>query len=307
MGVSETTLRTLTIASSRHADLGEPTRRLANPRTSGPRGKIVHAAQNRAAKDAAAAPSVTGRRADQLGAGWVAIKECQGVASAGGDSAPGSIGRKWTWTIQAIQCVGDSARRRSTAWRIRITGSARLRPAAIPRLPALAKHASVHPAILPVGLPLDPASVIFSTLSSTLTTKTMSTATAPNPSAGGLKSRANGTVNGNGSGSGSPSEGIETPGFAPNAPPSVVPSSQVTLQSLLYESGAGDGVNGSVDDWPLPEDLDFARPVSELLRKGTQRAHTNAENSDGATALTAGKLEMREYVRWLGLLWRVYE
>ncbi|CAK9783122.1 heme oxygenase-like protein [Cutaneotrichosporon oleaginosum] len=131
----------------------------------------------------------------------------------------------------------------------------------------------------------------------------MSTATAPHASANGLKSRANGASNG----AASPAEGVETPGFAPNAPPSVLPSSRVTLQSLLYESGAGDGVSGSVDDWPLPDDLDFERPVSELLRKGTQRAHTNAENSDGATALTAGKLEMREYVRWLGLLWRVYD
>ncbi|BEI81080.1 hypothetical protein CcaverHIS002_0202400 [Cutaneotrichosporon cavernicola] len=142
----------------------------------------------------------------------------------------------------------------------------------------------------------------------------MSTATAPRPSANGLTSRANGHANGNGhsngngNGKASPlSEGAETPGFVPNAPASVLHSSQVTLQSLLYESGAGDGVNGSVDDWPLPEDLDMSRPVSELLRKGTQRAHTNAENSDGATALTAGKLEMREYVRWLGILWRVYD
>ncbi len=134
----------------------------------------------------------------------------------------------------------------------------------------------------------------------------MSTATAHHPSANGLKSRTNGVANGNGDAS-PPADGTETPGFAPNAPASVVPSSRLTLQSVLYESGAGDGVNGTVDDWPIPDDLDFDRPVSELLRKGTQRAHTNAENSDGATALTAGKLEKREYVRWLGILWRVYE
>ncbi|WOO78573.1 Heme oxygenase [Vanrija pseudolonga] len=98
--------------------------------------------------------------------------------------------------------------------------------------------------------------------------------------------------------------GLTTPGFEPNAPASVVPSNEVTLAALLYESGA-DG--RTVDDWPLPEDLDFSRPVSELLRKGTQRAHVAAEHSAGAVALTNGELELQEYIRWLAILWRVYD
>jgi len=105
-----------------------------------------------------------------------------------------------------------------------------------------------------------------------------------------------------------PSSSSVTPSFEPNAPASVVDSKNVTLQKLLYESGAGDGIHpATVDDWPLPDDLDFARPVSELLRKGTQRAHVAAEHSDGAVALTNGQLELQEYVRWLAVIWRVYE
>ncbi|KAL1407524.1 hypothetical protein Q8F55_006957 [Vanrija albida] len=98
--------------------------------------------------------------------------------------------------------------------------------------------------------------------------------------------------------------GQQTPGFEPNAPASVVPSNEVSIAALLYESGA-DG--RSVDDWPLPEGLDFSAPVSELLRKGTQRAHVAAEHSAGATALTNGELELQEYIRWLAILWRVYD
>ncbi|GMK56491.1 hypothetical protein CspeluHIS016_0303310 [Cutaneotrichosporon spelunceum] len=123
----------------------------------------------------------------------------------------------------------------------------------------------------------------------------MSTATAQRPSANGLTNRANGYTNGHAKVNGNAS---------PSPPPR---GSNITLQSLLKDNGAGDGLSGSVDDWPLPEDLDLSRTVSELLRKGTQRAHTNAENSDGATALTAGKLEIHEYVRWLAILWRVYD
>lgn len=105
-----------------------------------------------------------------------------------------------------------------------------------------------------------------------------------------------------------PIEGDETPGFEPNAPASVIPSDKLTLEGLLYESGAGSGEKpASVDEWPLPEDLDWTRPVSELLRMGTQRAHVAAEHSDGAVALTNGQLELQEYIRWLVLLWRVYE
>lgn len=54
-------------------------------------------------------------------------------------------------------------------------------------------------------------------------------------------------------------------------------------------------------------DLDYSGATADLLREGTKRAHTKAENSDGAIALTQGQLELQEYVRWLAILWRVYE
>jgi heme oxygenase len=63
----------------------------------------------------------------------------------------------------------------------------------------------------------------------------------------------------------------------------------------------------TVDDLDLPEELDFANPVSVLLREGTKRAHVQAEHSAGAAALLGGRLELEDYVRWMAVLWRVYE
>jgi heme oxygenase len=91
-------------------------------------------------------------------------------------------------------------------------------------------------------------------------------------------------------------------------PSSIAGPSRPALRKLLHDSGSVDGVRpDTVDEWPLPEDLDFSRPVSELLRKGTSRAHATAEHSDGAVALTNGQLELQEYIRWLAVIWRVYE
>jgi heme oxygenase len=54
-------------------------------------------------------------------------------------------------------------------------------------------------------------------------------------------------------------------------------------------------------------DLDLDLPISTLLKEGTKRAHVQAENSAGAEALVKGELPLEEYIKWLVVLWRVYE
>lgn len=56
----------------------------------------------------------------------------------------------------------------------------------------------------------------------------------------------------------------------------------------------------------LPE-MDWAQNVSALLKEGTARAHVQAEHSLGAAALVKGELGLQEYIRWLAVLWRLYE
>ncbi|EPQ54525.1 heme oxygenase-like protein [Gloeophyllum trabeum ATCC 11539] len=53
--------------------------------------------------------------------------------------------------------------------------------------------------------------------------------------------------------------------------------------------------------------LDYARPVSELLRVGTSGAHAQLEKSAGAGYLVRGELDQDEYVRFLMMLWHVYD
>jgi heme oxygenase len=64
-------------------------------------------------------------------------------------------------------------------------------------------------------------------------------------------------------------------------------------------STAGSGSAVAVDEWE--------RPLSALLREHTAEVHTNLENSDGAKHLTSGKLDETEYVRYLMMLYQVYE
>lgn len=119
-----------------------------------------------------------------------------------------------------------------------------------------------------------------------------------------------------------------TPSFEPNASPLRIRPSEITLSKLREASSAsasssslrpqvhpgqktalggttiskeGDGGEDGGDG------LDLDLPISTLLRIGTRRAHVEAENSDGAAGLIKGELELREYVRWLVILWRVYE
>ena len=54
-------------------------------------------------------------------------------------------------------------------------------------------------------------------------------------------------------------------------------------------------------------DLDLSLPIATLLRSGTAAAHQTAETSAGAGWLTRGELDKEEYIRFLIMLWHVYE
>jgi heme oxygenase len=53
--------------------------------------------------------------------------------------------------------------------------------------------------------------------------------------------------------------------------------------------------------------VDFSRPLATLLRESTRKAHETVENSPGATAMLGGKLSVDEYIRYLMMLWHIYE
>lgn len=104
----------------------------------------------------------------------------------------------------------------------------------------------------------------------------------------------------------------ETPSFDPNSPESELDSSAVTLPHLLgamhpVQGDSEDEKQLTVDDLDIPDDLDLSLPISQLLKLGTHRAHIKAEHSDGAAALVNGNLALREYIRWLAILWRIYK
>lgn len=53
--------------------------------------------------------------------------------------------------------------------------------------------------------------------------------------------------------------------------------------------------------------FDLSQPLAILLREGTKQAHTEAETSQGAKLLLGGQLPKDEYVRFLMMLWYIYE
>ena len=57
----------------------------------------------------------------------------------------------------------------------------------------------------------------------------------------------------------------------------------------------------------MSTDVDYAQPIADLLRKETAAAHEAAEHSEGAGYLTRGELDKEEYVRFLMMLYHVYE
>jgi heme oxygenase (biliverdin-producing, ferredoxin) len=52
-------------------------------------------------------------------------------------------------------------------------------------------------------------------------------------------------------------------------------------------------------------ELDLSLPLANLLRTGTATAHADAEK--GARWLARGELDKDEYIRFLMMLWHVYE
>jgi heme oxygenase len=53
--------------------------------------------------------------------------------------------------------------------------------------------------------------------------------------------------------------------------------------------------------------VDLSQPTSLILRAGTTRLHDEISKSKNATRLTKGELDREEYVRYLMMLWHIYE
>ena len=53
--------------------------------------------------------------------------------------------------------------------------------------------------------------------------------------------------------------------------------------------------------------IDLTQPVSIVLKQGTNKAHDSAQQSEGASWLTKGLLDRDEYIRYLMILFLVYE
>lgn len=53
--------------------------------------------------------------------------------------------------------------------------------------------------------------------------------------------------------------------------------------------------------------IDYSKPLATLLREGTHEAHELVAKSEGAKLLLSGGMSKEEYVRYLMMLWHVYE
>jgi len=53
--------------------------------------------------------------------------------------------------------------------------------------------------------------------------------------------------------------------------------------------------------------VDYSQPLATLLRESTIKAHDEVALSDGAKRLTSGQLSRETYIRYLMMLWHVYE
>ncbi|KAF8644658.1 hypothetical protein AX16_008318 [Volvariella volvacea WC 439] len=53
--------------------------------------------------------------------------------------------------------------------------------------------------------------------------------------------------------------------------------------------------------------VDYSLPLATLLRDATHEAHDTVAKSPGATALLSGKLVRDEYIRYLMMLWYIYD
>ncbi|KAJ8480676.1 hypothetical protein ONZ51_g6511 [Trametes cubensis] len=57
----------------------------------------------------------------------------------------------------------------------------------------------------------------------------------------------------------------------------------------------------------MPAVVDLSQPAANILRQGTAEAHERAEHSQGAKWLARGELDKEEYVRFLMMLWHIYD
>ncbi|KAF5382466.1 hypothetical protein D9615_002733 [Tricholomella constricta] len=53
--------------------------------------------------------------------------------------------------------------------------------------------------------------------------------------------------------------------------------------------------------------VDFSLPLATLLREATHEAHELVAKSPGATTMLSGRLRREEYVRYLMMLWHIYD
>jgi Heme oxygenase len=65
-------------------------------------------------------------------------------------------------------------------------------------------------------------------------------------------------------------------------------------------------ISAPVDNIVMSPIID-SQPLAALLRESTQNIHGTAESSPGAIALLSGRLRKEEYVRYLMMLWYIYE
>ncbi|KAJ7643893.1 hypothetical protein FB45DRAFT_896370 [Roridomyces roridus] len=53
--------------------------------------------------------------------------------------------------------------------------------------------------------------------------------------------------------------------------------------------------------------IDLSLPLSDVLKEGTKQAHEEVEVSPAATAMLRGDLPREEYIRFLMMLWHIYD
>jgi heme oxygenase len=53
--------------------------------------------------------------------------------------------------------------------------------------------------------------------------------------------------------------------------------------------------------------IDYSKPLATLLRESTVETHDQVALSNGTKRLTSGQLSREEYIRYLMMLWHVYE
>lgn len=53
--------------------------------------------------------------------------------------------------------------------------------------------------------------------------------------------------------------------------------------------------------------IDFSLPLATLLHESTHEAHELVAKSPGAIVMLSGRLERGKYIRYLMMLWYIYE